>query len=155
MEPHFQAEYGVPYYAGGAVGLAVDTPSETLFVTYEFTNIIQLVDARTMTGIGSTTAPGASNLAGIVMDEAKNPLYIVDRFTSKLYVYSWNPATKTLTLVAQPALANLGGSGAFGINLDKKKNHLYVANFTNELHYYNTNDWSPAGTITVAERLSM
>ena len=32
-----------------------------------------------MTGIGSTTAPGASNLAGIVMDEAKKLLYIVDR----------------------------------------------------------------------------
>ena len=59
------------------------------------------------------------------------------------------PATKTLTLVAQPTLANLGGSGAFGIGLDKKNNHLYVANFTNVLHYYNTNDWSPAGTITV------
>ena len=68
----FQAEYGVSCYGGGAVGLAVDTASETLFVTYEVSNVIPLVDAKTMTGFGSTTAPGASNLAGIVMDEAKS-----------------------------------------------------------------------------------
>ena len=146
----FQAEYGVTYLGWGAVGLAVDTASEALFVTYELSNIIQLVDAKTMTGIGSTTAPGASNLAGIVMDEAKKLLYIVDRYTTNLFVYRWDAATKTLTLVAQPTLANLGGYGAFGIGLDKKNNHLYVANLTNVLHYYNTNDWSLAGTITAA-----
>jgi uncharacterized repeat protein (TIGR01451 family) len=146
----YQAQYGVPSYAGGAVSLAVDTASETLFVTYEGSEVIQLVDAKTMTGIGSTTAPGASNLAGIVMDEAKKLLYIVDRSTSNLYVYSWNPATKTLTLTAQPTLANLGGAGAFGIGMDKKNNHLYVANLTNVLRYYNTNDWTEAGSITVA-----
>jgi uncharacterized repeat protein (TIGR01451 family) len=146
----YQAEYGVPAYAGGAVGLAIDTASETLFVTYEVSNVIQLVDARTMTGIGSVTAPGAYDLAGIVMDEGKKLLYIVDRYSSNLYVYRWDAATKTLTLVAQPVLENLGGSGAFGIGLDKKNNHLYVANLTNVVNYYRTNNWTLAGSITVA-----
>jgi len=145
----FQAEYGVPRYAGGAVGLALDTASETLFVTYEISNVIQLVDAKTMTGIGSTTAPGASNLAGIVMDEAKKLLYIVDRRTSNLFIYSWDASTKTLTLVVQQTLANLGGAGAFGIGLDRKNNQLYVANLTNVVNYYNTSNWSHAGSITV------
>jgi uncharacterized repeat protein (TIGR01451 family) len=145
----YQAEYGVPSYAGGAVGLAIDTASETLFVTYEVSNIIQLVDARTMTGIGSATAPGAYDLAGIVMDEAKKLLYTVDRYSSNLYVYRWDAAAKTLTLVAQPVLANLGGNGAFGIGLDKKNNHLYVANLTNVVNYYRTNNWALAGSITV------
>ena len=146
----YQAEYGVPAYAGGAVGLAIDTASETLFVTYEVSNVIQLVDARTMTGIGSVTAPGAYDLAGIVMDEKKNLLYTVDRYSSNLYVYRWDATTKTLTLVAQPTLENLGGYGAFGIGLDKANNHLYVANFTNVLNYYRTNNWALAGSITVA-----
>jgi uncharacterized repeat protein (TIGR01451 family) len=145
----FQAEYGVPSYAGGAVGLAIDTTSETLFVTYEVSNVIQLVDAKTMTGIGSTTAPSAYNLAGIVMDEAKKLLYIVDRSTTNLFVYRWDASAKTLTLVAQQTLANLGGAGAFGIGLDRKNNQLYVANLTNVVNYYNTNNWSHAGSITV------
>jgi uncharacterized repeat protein (TIGR01451 family) len=145
----FQAEYGVSYLGWGAVGLAIDTASEVLFITYEASNTITLVDAKTMTGLGTTTAPGAYNLAGIVMDEAKKLLYIVDRGTSNLYVYRWDAAAKTLTLVAQPALANLGGAGAFGIGLDKKNNHLYVANLTNVVNYYDTNNWSHAGSITV------
>jgi len=145
----FQAEYGVPYLGWGAVGLAIDTASEVLFITYEASNTITLVDAKTMTGLGSTTAPGASNLAGIVMDEAKKLLYSVDRFTANLFVYRWDASAKTLTPVAQQVLPNLGGSGAFGIGLDKKNNHLYVANFTNVLNYYNTNNWTHAGGITV------
>ena len=33
---------------GGAVGLALDPGSETLFVTYEGSNIIEMVNAKTM-----------------------------------------------------------------------------------------------------------
>ena len=33
---------------GGAVGLALDPDSETLFVTYEGSNIIEMVNAKTM-----------------------------------------------------------------------------------------------------------
>ena len=43
----FQATANVPALAGGAVGLALDDASAKLFVTYEVSNIIQLVDATT------------------------------------------------------------------------------------------------------------
>ena len=147
----FQKQSGVPALAGGAVGIAMDTPTNTLFITYEVSNTIQLVDAKTMTVLSSTTAPGASNLAGIIMDEKKKLLYTVDRTTNKLYAYTWNAVSKTLTLVAGApfALANLGGSGAFGIGLDPVKGYLYVANLTNTIPYYSTTGWGYKGAVTI------
>ena len=63
----FQDEYDIPRYSVyGPVGIAIDSNSEILFVTYEYSNVIQLVDAKTMVEIGTITAPGAENLAGIV-----------------------------------------------------------------------------------------
>ena len=41
----YQATQGVPSFAGGAVGLAIDNSSAKLFVTYEGSNTIQLLDA--------------------------------------------------------------------------------------------------------------
>jgi len=169
----FQAQYSVPGLAGGAVGLAVDTASDTLFVTYEGSNTINLVDAKTMTGIGSTTAPGAYDLAGIVVDEAKNLIYAVDRNAGGsyypnryLYVYKWDRATKTLTLDQQVTLAAVGGMGAFGIALDKVRGLLYVGNYNYgstvtgngimaitdayAIPYYSTSDWDQAGILTLA-----
>jgi hypothetical protein len=55
----------------GAVGLALDPESETLFVTYERKppdplDKIELINAKIMeVEQGPATAPGASNLAGI------------------------------------------------------------------------------------------
>ncbi len=145
----FQAEYGVSG-VWGAVGLGLDSATNILFVTYESYNIINLVDAKTMQGIGSTVAPGATNLAGIVVDDTKNLVYTVDRGTSTLYVYNWDATNKTLTLDKQVTLANVGGSGAFGIALDKIKGLLYVGNASTSIPYYHTSDWSQAGTLTLA-----
>ena len=63
----YQASHDVPSYVGGAVGLAIDSASATLFVTYEGfpsgnpCNTIQLVDAITFADLGTATAPGAEN----------------------------------------------------------------------------------------------
>lgn len=156
----FQQTTGVPYWGWGAVGItvAIDTDKsvtppvtyETLFITYEESNVIQLVDAKTMQALGTTTAPGASNLAGIVFDQKKKLVYTVDRWTPNLYVYSWNFLTKTLTLQGTHILQNLGTNGAFGIGLDTAKDQLYVANLTPTIPYYNTGDWSRGGEIIAA-----
>jgi len=147
----FQAEYGVPAYAGGGVGLAIDSTSATLFVTYEGANIIQLLDATTMTDLGTTTAPGAYNLAGIVVDQDKEKVYTVDRGTDNLYVYSWNAATKTLTLDAQLDLA--GVSQAHGLALDEVNDQLYVGDMvtTNNVDVFSTTDWSAVTSYTVSQ----
>jgi len=145
----YQTTNPIPAYAGGAVGLTIDTDSKMLFATYEASNVIQLVDATTMTSAGSTTAPGASNLAGIVVDQGKKKVYTVDRETNHLYVYSWDSVTKTLTLDGGAFKSLSGVSYAYGIALDEKNGKLYVGDRTKNIKIFNTNDWSTAGTKTV------
>lgn len=153
-----QATSTVPRYAGGAVGLSafieVDGAGEptgegTLFVTYEFSNLIQLIDAKTMISAGSIAVSGASNMAGIVYDSKNDLLYAVDRQTNNLYVYAYDFSTTTLTLQGS---YNLTGAYAFGIALDEKNGLLYIANYSQNITIYDISDWSLSGSITVANR---
>ena len=79
-----------------AIGLAIDTDSEFLFITHEEYypypgNVIELINAKTMEYVDTVEATGASNLAGIVVDPGKQKVYAVDRGTKYLYVYNWDP----------------------------------------------------------------
>jgi len=138
----FQAEYCIPQHNMGAVGLAIDADNEYLFVTYEGSSIIQLIDARTMTDRGTAIAPGATNLAGIVYDRPKRLLYCVDRAQSNLYVYNWQPYTTKLTPVEGSPFCLAGDLTAWGIALDPVNGLLYAANNTNTINIYTTSDWS-------------
>jgi len=146
---NFQVEHNIPRHGWGAVGLAIDGDSKSLFVTYEESNRIQLINAATMTDIGFTLAPGAKNLAGIVYDLNKKLLYCVDRRTEKLYVYNWDASATTLTAVSGSPFT-LTGASAYGIALDMTNGLLYVANNNNTVRVYNTSDWSLASTISLS-----
>jgi len=146
----WQATDTVPYFGWGGVGLGVDTDSAILFVTYEMSNTIQLVNATTMADEGTTTAPSATNLAGIVCDQEKQKVYTIDRNTNHLYVYSWDPITKTLTLDGTTYITLSEVYSAYGIALDEGNDLLYVADYTNAVKIVNTADWSSAGSITVS-----
>ena len=143
----FQAEYSVPRYGYGAVGLAIDTDSRSLFITYEGSNVIQLINATTMTDIGTTIAPGASNLAAIVYDHDKELLYCNDRGKSRLYVYRWEASTATLTQVPGSPFILEEVTTTFGIALDEIKDLLYVADWSPTINVYRTSDWSLYETI--------
>jgi uncharacterized repeat protein (TIGR01451 family) len=147
----YQATHNVPYYGWGAVGLSIDTDSETLFVTYEESNTIQLLDAKTFADLGTTTAPGASNLAGIVVDQDKGLVYTIDRYTDNLYVYTWDPSTHTLTLQSSLDLPN--AVGLYGIALDEVNDRLYVADGDapdgGRVRYYDTATWTEQGNFKV------
>lgn len=147
----YQATYGVPKYAGGAVGLAIDTDTNFLFVTYEGSNVVQLVDGSTMTGAGSVVAPGASNMAGIVVDQAKSLVYAVDRGTNHLYIWNWNTWSHTLTLKNQLNLSNV--SRAHGIALDETRGLLYIGDLTNTVKVFDTSDWSLSSTFNVSQKV--
>lgn len=144
----FQAEYRIPRFSIGAVGLAIDQENQYLFVTYEGSYVIQLIDAKTMTDKGTVAAPGSLNLAGIVYDQRKGLLYCVDRWTETLYVYDWQPTTARLTPVLGSPF-QLAGATAFGIALDEVNDLLYVANNTQNITVYRTSDWSPVRNIFV------
>lgn len=145
-----QATQTIPSRAGGAVGLAIDTDNKKLFATYEGSNVIQLVNAVNFADLGTTTAPGASNLAGLVVDQGKSKLYAVDRNTNHLYVYTWNSATNTLTLDGGAFVALAGVSSAHGLALDEARGRLYVGdNLSTTVRYYNTSGWGIAGSFAL------
>jgi len=146
----FQTEYRIPRFSIGAVGLAIDQENEYLFVTYEGSYVVQLIDAKTMTDRGTVAAPGSLNLAGIVYDQRKGLLYCVDRWTGTLYVYDWQPTTARLTPI-QGSPFWLAGATAFGIALDEVNDLLYVANNNQNIAVYRTSDWSPVRSIFVRQ----
>src|SRR4030042_2782401 len=75
----FQAQHDIPHRMLGAVGMAIDADSGYLFITYEASNEIQLLDPITMVDAGTTRAPDAWDLAGIKYDHEKKLLSWVGR----------------------------------------------------------------------------
>ena len=152
----YQAEIQAPQHDIRAIDLAIDSGSSCIFITYEGSNIIEIMNAKTLEHEGSVIATGASNLAGIVFDEARQKLYVVGRETDNLFVYFWNANAKTLTPdETNPKilmeLTESGGYGAYGIALNTTNNHLYIANRTNIVHYYDTNSWDHVNDVNVGE----
>jgi len=142
----YQAKYTVTYEGAGAVGLAIDSDSQSLFVTYEDTNKIRVIDATTMQQRAVTLAQDANNLAGIVYDHDKKLLYCIDRGTSNLYCYRWNADQSVLNIVSGSPF-ELEGAVGFGIALDEIEDQLYVAGASREVWVYKTADWSLIRTI--------
>lgn len=136
MNLGFQTEYFVPNHKDGAVGIAVDPVNNFLFITYEDSDIIQLVDAQTMLGQGTVNAGSASNLAGIVYSNEIMHLYTVDRKTSILFSYLWLPEDKILQWQQTVSLQN---TTAYGISLDELNNLLYVANNDTLINVFDVN----------------
>jgi uncharacterized repeat protein (TIGR01451 family) len=117
-------------YATDPVGVAVDAIPESeaaLFITSEFSGVIEYIDARTMSNHGHVFAPGASDLAGIVCDGEHNVVYTVQRSSNILYLYDWNPGAMSLTLRPGFPIGLTGCAGAYGLALDRTAGRLYVA----------------------------
>ena len=144
----FRTKHDIRHSMLGAVGIAIDSDAGFLFITYEHSGDIQLLDVTTMKDAGRVTAPDAMDLAGIVYDHTKRLLYCVDRGREKLYVYDWDAKTISLTRVNGSPFTLWGNVHAYGIALDELAGLLYVANATNTVNIYNTSDWSSAGTIS-------
>jgi len=144
----FQVKYTIPFEGGGAVGLAVDSDSETLFVTYEYTNKIRVIDATTMQEKTAALAQDANDLAGIVYDHDKMMLYCIDRKTSNLYCYRWNPDGSVLNTVPNSPVELKDATG-YGIALDEIEDQLYVVGSSSTVRVYKTSDWSLIDTITL------
>jgi uncharacterized repeat protein (TIGR01451 family) len=145
----FQAQHDIPHRMLGAVGMAIDADSGYVFITYEASDEIQLLNPITMTDAGTTIAPDAKNLAGIVYDHKKKLLYTVDRDQDVLYVYNWDPKTTTLTHV-EGSPFTLRRASAFGIAVDEIDGLLYVANASKDVTVYSTADWKLVDTITLS-----
>ena len=91
----------------------------------ESTDNFQILDAKELTLIKTVTFPGTGDITGIVYDTANSRLLGTQRNTNDLYVFSWNPATQTLTLDETIQLAQIQYACDVAINSDT----LYVSEY--------------------------
>jgi fimbrial isopeptide formation D2 family protein len=156
----FQTDSATTRYGG--VGLTIDSESETLFVTFEFSGTLDIVNATTMNvGVNQVTAPGASNLAGIVYDHDNYKMYCIDRNTGRFYSYSWDASTSTLTpdfpspyyisLTYGPSNSSTVRYG-YGLALDEVNDELYVCQNYDHVVVFDTDDWSYVRMINLSYR---
>jgi DNA-binding beta-propeller fold protein YncE len=136
------------------IGLAIDSPSATLFVCGEHVvGNVFAANALHLTGIGNISASGVDDAEGIVMDEANQLLYVGNHGTSTLNIYQWDAANKTLTKTLNSPVTLPTPTGGFVdpliavLALDPTNNLLYVGNFFDQVYIYHTSDWSAAGKI--------
>jgi len=140
-------------FGSGAVSLALDPNSATLFTTYDGANYIGLINAKTMIAEDDTVS-APSELAGMAFGEvdSNQRLLAVGRETTKLFVYIYNSSSKTLTLDGgvHKTLNGLGDNGAFGIALDEQEQILYVTDKTNKVKCYDaTGDFAYVEDVTI------
>ncbi len=149
----YQATGYVTRYGYGPVGLAMDEASGVLFVCYESSSTIMMLNASNMSVIGSTTAPGAGTVSGIAYDPTTSKLYANNRASNIFYKFTWDPVLQTLTNdYPAPGYINLPGvTSIWDIALDHVNGILYCGdNGYNAIRYYSTSDFTTlAGSYTV------
>jgi len=117
----------------GPVAAAVSEKLGLLFVTYEAADIVPVFRCRTLLKVADVDT-NVNNLAGIVADDSKDEIYILQRDTRYLYVYTWNEITETLDLESQQDLSGL--TSGKGIALDGE--YLYATDGTTTVRCYDT-----------------
>jgi DNA-binding beta-propeller fold protein YncE len=99
----------------------------------------------------NTGVTGYYGLAGIVIDTAKEKIYVAERGTQYLHVYKWNAVNGTLEPNGVPVLDLI--NTMYGLALDANSNRLYVSDGTPTIRYYNTADnnstWTPVGDFNI------
>jgi hypothetical protein len=80
----------------GAVGNAVWSERKLMFVTYENSRMIVWSSTKDLRKVGELDT-GVTNLAGIVVDETNERIYVVRRGTDDLYIYSYDEASNSRT----------------------------------------------------------
>jgi uncharacterized repeat protein (TIGR01451 family) len=133
-------------YASSPADIAIDESSNTLFITSEGGVTVELVDATTMTLIG--TAPGATtNNAGIEMDDANDILYVMRRGSPLLDVYDFDNTTYTLTPQAISPVTLPGCTfPGYGIAFDETTGILWVADGIGVVRAFDVNTWTEITT---------
>jgi len=130
----------------GPVGLAVDQNNENLFVSYEDFNGVEVFDARDATPLGTITLWGTDDLAGMVVHQTRQHLYVVDRREKNIFIFD----TTTFAPVDQWILPT--GNGAWGIDL--MGDLLFVADGSRTVRYYDINTHQEVGNFTLSYRVT-
>jgi uncharacterized repeat protein (TIGR01451 family) len=104
-------------------------PVEVLFITSEFTNTVEMVDATTMTSLGiAPTACPKKLSGGIAVDSGRNMVFAAVRNNNILLVFFFDPDAMTLTChVDNPGITLPGAFHIWDMALDDTTDVLYVS----------------------------
>lgn len=90
-----------PTHGFGAIDIAVDYKSLTLFICFESKgnggNIVELYNAKTLKRIKDIALDGPHDYTGLEYDPEKRILYGTDRDSNRVYAFYWNAGDMTLT----------------------------------------------------------
>jgi DNA-binding beta-propeller fold protein YncE len=117
----------------GPVGIAASEDLGLVFITYENVDDVVVINSKTLEKVTKVDT-GVSWQSGIVADDVKDKIYIIERETDSLFVYTWNETNKTLVFDVQHDLPDL--YSGMGIALDG--DYLYVTDATATVRCYNT-----------------
>lgn len=103
-----------------SVGLAVCTKNKRVFISHEGSGTVDVVDGETFAKLSSLTIPGTSDIAGMVFDEDRKRLYVVDRDQTHIFVYTVDSSGNVVRVVGEEFEAS---DGVWGV--DVWNNKLY------------------------------
>jgi uncharacterized repeat protein (TIGR01451 family) len=142
----YQMDDEYPASSTGAVGLALDPESDTLFMSYDGNGkYLSIMNAKTMDLV--TTKAMEYEFGGMVFDIARKQLYAIqkdDTYYNRVHIYDWNSSSKSLMHMDVKSLLQLE-SYPYGIALDEINYMVYVSDSTNKIYMYDLNDWSYEG----------
>jgi len=137
----------------GPADLAFAERGRYMFTVSAGSAWIQIVDTVSMAVQGEAHISGTQeNLSGVAFDPVRNLLYSVDKGQNQLYVHQWNNFNAELTPVGNGRIT-LAGTSTCDIALDFTHDLLFVSNGTNQIHVFNTADWSLYKIITLARKV--
>ena len=129
----------------GPVGIAVSEVWGMIFLTYESDSRIVCISAKNLEKKLDYDT-GVENLAGIVADDEKEKLYVVQRTTGQLYVYHWDVYNETLVLEEasesldyyQLKKQDESSLNSFGLALDGVNDLLWATDASETVRSYET-----------------
>jgi len=136
---------------GGPVGLAVDPYNQRLFVSYEFSPILDIFDATDATPLGQITlfappeAPAVDDVCGMDVHESRGQLFVVDR--EEMWVYVFDTATHASADTWQLP----SGNGAWDIEIVEDldgQDVLFVTDASNIVRWYDIDTYLEVGSAT-------
>ena len=127
-----QKTVDINFYGLGAIDIAIDPQSETLFICYEYLqdtgggDIIEMYSSKTLEYVGTAELVGPSDITGLVFDSAGGRLLATDRNTKKLWLIDWDG--ETMTLETNPEHVELDGID-YACGLEINGDLLYVTRY--------------------------
>ena len=141
---NFQADVDISSYTWGlgAIGNAVWPEKELMFVTFEGFGMIVWGSTKNLDKVGEFYT-GIDSPAGIVIDKEQGLIYVMNRHSHDLYIYSFDETGNTLFEEGAWYLNSSPNSyiDGMGLALDESRKLLYVtSDGSNRVHIYDTDD---------------